>query len=235
MDMAEENISSGTINRKITALRSYFKFLQMQGGKMKNPMAKIIAPKMAKRKTDFISEDEMMKILDEEYNADDFDSLRNHLIIEILYSTGMRRAELAGLEESDISFYDKTVKVFGKRRKERIIPLNERTLELIGKYLDMKRKCGINNTSFLVNRKGKALSVNQIYTIVHNILLPYDIEKKSPHVFRHTCATHLINHGAEINNVKNLLGHASLTTTQVYTHTTIEILKREYKENFKGV
>jgi integrase/recombinase XerC len=234
MELSEKGISSRSIDRKIVALRSYFRFVEKEDKDFINPMPKIIAPKMSKRKPVFIFEDDMQRLLNEKFKEDDFIELRNHMIIEILYATGMRRGEILGLKDDDINFYNKEIKVFGKRSKERIIPIGDELIDTITKYIDFKRRCELRKDVFLVNKDNREMSKKQLYDMVEKKLIGVNISKRSPHVFRHTCATHLLNEGADINNVKNLLGHSSLSATEVYTHTTIEELKKEYKRSFPG-
>lgn len=235
MDLSEKGISNRSINRKITALRTYFNYLEKTDGNIVNPMSKILAPKIPARKMSSLSNDDIQMLLKEEYDENDFESLRNHLIIEILYCTGIRRAELLGLKESDISFSNYYLKVLGKRRKERIVPINQKIVDDLTKYIDLKQRLDIKEEFLFVDKKGKVLTEGKLYYMIHNKLLSCGAEKKSPHVFRHTCATHLIENGAEINNVKNLLGHVSITTTEKYIHSTIEQLKKEYKNAFKSI
>lgn len=234
MELSEKGISSRSIYRKIATLRAYFRFIEKDDKDFINPMSKIIAPKMSKRKPVFIFEDDMQRLLSEKPKEDDFIEQRNYMIIEILYATGMRQGELLGLKDDDINLYDNEIKVFGKRRKERIIPIGQQLIDSITKYIDFKRRCDLRKDVFLVNKDNKPMSKKQLYDMVEKKLIGVNISKKSPHVFRHTCATHLINEGADINNVKNLLGHSSLSATEVYTHTTIEELKKEYKRSFPG-
>lgn len=235
MDLSEKGVSNRSINRKISALRTYFNYLEKQDEKIINPMPKIIAPKIPQRKMSFISKDDMQELLNEDYDTTNLIELRNHIIIEILYCTGIRQAELLGIKEKDISFSNYSFKVLGKRRKERIVIINQKIVDDLIKYIDLKHRLNIKEEFLFVDKKGKALSENQLYNMIHKKLLVYSVEKKSPHVFRHTCATHLIDNGAEINNVKNLLGHVSITTTEKYIHTTIEQLKEEYKNAFKSI
>jgi integrase/recombinase XerC len=234
MELSEKGISSRSIDRKIAALRSYFRFVEKEDKDFINPMPKIIAPKMSKRKPVFIFEDDIERLLSQKPKEDDIMDLRNYMIIEILYATGMRRGEILGLKDDDINFYNKEIKVFGKRSKERIIPIGDELIDTITKYIDFKRRCELRKDVFLVNKDNKPMSKKQLYDMVEKKLMGINISKRSPHVFRHTCATHLLNEGADINNVKNLLGHSSLSATEVYTHTTIEELKKEYKRSFPG-
>lgn len=239
MQLKHDNISSRSINRKIATLRSYYRFLTLKYpeifSKTGNPMVKIIAPKVAKRKISQVFEEDMQQLLEEVPNEDDFISFRNYFIMEVLYCTGIRRSELLGLKNSDFNLQAKQIKVFGKGKKERIIPLGEKIIEHFIKYIGIKQRLNLNNEFLIVDENDKVLSEYKLYYLVHKRLENINVGEKSPHVFRHTCATHLLNNGAEINNVKNLLGHTSLSATEVYTHTTIEQLKKEYKNSFKSI
>lgn len=235
MDMADKGITNRSIARKLTALRTYFFYKETVDKDTKNPMNKIVAPKIAKRKMSFISEQEIKKLLNEQYNEEDFLSLRDKLIIELLYATGVRRSELINIKQSDISFERECIKVMGKRKKERMVPVNKKIVADLIKYIDLKQRLNIKETVLFVDKKGKPMSVNSLYYMVHKKLENYDVNKKSPHVFRHTCATHLVGNGAELNNVKTLMGHASVATTELYTHTTLEQLKQEYKKAFQHI
>lgn len=239
MQLKHDNISSRSINRKIATLRSYYRFLTLKYPEIfsqtGNPMAKIIAPKVAKRKISQVFEEDMQQLLEEVPNEDDFISFRNYFIIEVLYCTGIRRSELLSLKNSDFNLQAKQIKVFGKGKKERIIPLGEKIIEHFIKYIGIKQRLNLNNEFLIVDENNKVLSEYKLYYLVHKRLENINVGEKSPHVFRHTCATHLLNNGAEINNVKNLLGHTSLSATEVYTHTTIEQLKKEYKNSFKSI
>lgn len=235
MDMADKGITNRSIARKLTALRTYFFYKETMDKDTKNPMNKVVAPKIAKRKMSFISKQEIKKLLSEQCNEDDFLSLRDKLIIELLYATGVRRSELVNIKQADISFERECIKVMGKRKKERIVPVNKKIVGDLIKYIDLKQRLNIKETVLFVDKKGKPMSVNSLYYMVHKKLEDYDVNKKSPHVFRHTCATHLVGNGAELNNVKTLMGHASVATTELYAHTTLEQLKQEYKKAFQHI
>ncbi len=233
MTLTESKVTARSINRKISSLKTYFRWRETLDKDFKNPMLKIIPPKMSKRKLAAITNDDMAILLQNRPNEDDFDAFRNYLIVEILYSTGIRQAELLGIDEKDISFSSRQLRVIGKGSKERIIPIDTKLINDILKYIDTKKRYNIEESKLMVTKKGKVLSKYMLYSIVHKLLENINVSERSPHVFRHTCATHLINEGADIVNVKNLLGHVSLKTTEVYTHTTIEELKKEYKRSFE--
>ncbi len=235
MDLADKGITNRSIARKIAALRTYFSYIESLDESITNPMTKIIAPKIAKRKMSFISKEEIQKLLNEQYDESDFISLRNKLIVEILYATGVRRSELVGIKHSDISFDRECIKVLGKRKKERVVPINKKIVTDIIKYIDLKQRSNIEGVFLFTDKKGKPMKATALYYMIHKKLEGYEVNKKSPHVFRHTCATHLVGNGAELNNVKTLLGHASVATTELYTHTTVEQLKQEYKKAFQHI
>lgn len=232
VSLVDANVSNNSINRKISSLKTYYKFLLKTGQISETPLAKHKALKTAKKVQIPFSETEVEDVLELFQDANDFESVRNKLIVELFYSTGMRRAELIGLKISDISEIQKNIKVLGKRNKERIIPLLPSVLTTISRYKHFRRKLATIHASeiLLLTKKG-----NPIYeTLVYRVITRYFSEtslkvKKSPHILRHSFATHLLNEGAELNAVKELLGHASLASTQVYTHNSIATLKEVYK------
>lgn len=223
-------ITNLSINRKIASLRAYFHFLVKREEVEKNPLIKILPVKSSKRNPVFIMEEDMEHIINMNYE-DSFEGRRDKLIIELLYSTGMRKAELLNLEEKDFDYSKGEVRVFGKRRKERIIPLHKDLIYLIKEYCNERNSLGVSNSKLFINKKLSPLSRFQLDAIVKKDLSSAQVERKSPHVLRHTFATHLLNEGADIMNVKELLGHASLEATQIYTHNTIEKLKNVYKQS----
>jgi len=227
--LLEKGLSASSVNRKLSTLKSYFKFLSRSGVVDQNPAQKVSGPKTKKKLPGFVDEGQMQKVFSELVFADNFVGQRNRLVIDLLYQTGMRRAELLQLREEDVDHYSLQLKVLGKRNKERIIPFNLELKSSINKYLKLKRAEGFKNPLLLVSAKDKALSAVSLTKIVKDVLSQVTTSsKKSPHVLRHSFATHLLNHGADINAVKELLGHANLATTQVYTHNTIEKLKKSY-------
>lgn len=236
VQMMENNISARSVNRKKATLNTFFKFLNKQGVLSENPMNKVLSPKTSKRLPAFIEEDKMRKLLDE-YSLkqdDGFENVRDLLIIEMFYLTGMRLSELVNLKESDISIFNLTIKVLGKRSKERIIPFNNKLKLLIENYLVVKNQTFADETSdkyFFLTSKGKKVYQKLVYRrVIYYLSIITSQEKKSPHVLRHTFATHMLNHGADLNSIKEILGHANLSATQVYTHNTIEKLKTVYKQ-----
>jgi integrase/recombinase XerC len=231
VEMMENGISARSITRKLTTLKSFYKFLLREGTMEINPMRKIVSPKMSKRLPVFVEKDKMEKLFDQVEFGDGYPGIRNKLILELFYATGMRLSELVNLKESDIDFHHDTIKVLGKRNKERLIPFGDKFESLINVYLEEKRKTFGDTNDLILTDKGKRIYARMVYRIVTAYLNQVTtLEKKSPHVLRHTFATHLLNNGAELNAIKELLGHANLSATQVYTHNTIENLKRIYKQ-----
>ncbi|MBP6623874.1 MAG: tyrosine-type recombinase/integrase [Chitinophagaceae bacterium] len=230
--MREDEIQARSINRKISTLKSFYKFLLKKEIVSKSPMVKIISPKSTKRLPSFVNEKNMEQLVNHVEFSADFKGLTERLIIEILYQTGMRRSELQGIKMSDIQTYQKSIKVLGKGNKERIIPIQPALLALIKRYQDERRLIvQEDHDLLLVRQNGKALYPKYIDLVVRKYLgLATTLEKKSPHVLRHTFATHLLNQGADLNAVKELLGHANLTATQIYTHNTIDKLKEIHRK-----
>lgn len=228
VSLSEKGISSRSINRKIASLRAYFHFLIKQNEVEKNPMTKILAVKNPKRNPVFVMEEDIENVLNLEYE-DSFWGRRDSLIVELLYATGMRRSELINLEIKDFDFERNEVRIFGKRRKERIVPIHKDLIKRIENFYKESLSLNNNHSKLFVNKRGNAISEMSVYDIVKKSLSFAQVEKRSPHVLRHTFATHLLNEGADIMNVKEMLGHANLEATQIYTHNTIEKLKKVYK------
>lgn len=235
VSLMEQHITPRSVNRKKAALNSFFKYLNKHGLSTENPMNKVLSPKTVKRLPAFVEEEKMKTLLDEYIPQQDnsFITLRDQLIIEMLYNTGMRLSELVNLKTADVNGFSMTIKVLGKRNKERIIPYNNRLQKLIKEYIDLRQKTILEPCDyFFVTTKGKKVYQKLVYRVVIyylNTITSQD--KKSPHVLRHTFATHMLNHGADLNSIKELLGHANLSATQVYTHNTIEKLKTVYKQS----
>ena len=232
VQMMEHKITPRSINRKLSTLKSFFKFLMRKGVVKKSPLSKVLAPKTSKRLPVFVEKAGIEKLLTEIEFSEDFEGKRDKMILDLFYNTGMRRSELNNLKETDIDSYNSQIKVLGKGNKERIIPIQPQLRAALKEYMDMKNQSIATPSIYLfVNMEGKLLNPSNIYQIVKKYLnLITTIDKKSPHVLRHTFATHLMNNGADINAVKELLGHASLAATQVYTHNTIDKLKNIYKQ-----
>lgn len=231
--LTQQGLTARSVNRKISSLKAYFKWVEVNDADFKNPMLKIVSPKISQRKLVAITNSDIFNLLQQRPKEDDLECFRNYLIIEILYSTGIRQAELLKIEHQDISVKNKQLRVLGKGNKERVIPIGEKLMSDIMKYIELKYRFNISGNRLMTTKNGRQLSKYQLYSIVHKILEGVSVSVHSPHVFRHTCATHLVDNGANIVNVKNLLGHASLKATEVYTHTSIEQLKKEYRRSFE--
>lgn len=233
ISLSEGDLDASSINRKIACLRSYYKFLLHEEIIATSPMLKVKVLKTKNKLPHFVKEPDMASLLDTGIFENDHNGLRQQLILELLYGTGMRLSELINLKENQINLRDQTLKVLGKRNKERIIPFNASLVAIIEKYLaERNRMVGMQeNGLLLLTDKGKKLYPVMVNLIVKKYLKLFSsVEKKSPHVLRHTYATHLLNKGAEINAVKDLLGHSSLAATQVYTHTTMDRLKKTFDQ-----
>jgi len=232
--LLDHQISENAVGRKISTLRSFYKHLLREKELKVNPMLLIKAPKVPKRLPVFIEEVKMDSLLDNEANfEDDFSGKRNKIVLELLFGTGMRLAELLRVKETDLNFYEGTIKVLGKRNKERIIPLYGELINQLKDYLAIKsiEKFDNKTTTLIVTNTGASAYPKLIYRIVNRYLtLISTQDKKSPHVLRHSFASSLLNRGADLNAIKELLGHASLAATQVYTHNSVERLKSIYKQ-----
>ena len=232
--LEDEKLQATSVNRKISCLRSFYKHLIRNEVVSKNPMAKITSLKMKKKLPLFLEQAQMENLLDQMEFGEGFKGVRDKLIIELLYCTGMRRAELIGLRVSNVNRSNQGIKVLGKRNKERIIPLSQCSLSLIEEYEVLARDSfgALKQDGFLlIDDNGEKMSDGFVYRKVNRYLrLVTTIEKKSPHILRHTFATHMLNNGADLNAIKELLGHSSLAATQVYTHNSIEKLTQIYKQ-----
>jgi integrase/recombinase XerC len=233
IDLMDRGLSPLSVDRKIVALRAYFRFLVKEGKIEKNPAIHIKPPKKGKRIVKFLEEEEIIKVLDDIDYPDDYEGKRDRLILEMLYGTGIRLSELTGLKMKNIDLKTGLIKVLGKRNKERIIPINNTLKIKISDYLQSRDLFmeGLSSEHFFLTDKMNSLYPMLVYRVVKNYMEKYISRTSvSPHVLRHTFATHLINRGADINSIKELLGHANLAATQIYTHTTIERLKNVYKQ-----
>ena len=231
--LIESKQSPRSVNRKIASLRSFYKFLLKRSKISKDPTNKIRILKSGKNIPDFVKENDILKLFDEYDFGDSFEGIRDKLLLELLYGTGIRLSELINARHKDISFFNQTIKVIGKRNKERIIPLNTELQMLIKQYeLLKKQKLEKNGSEYLiVTNSGEMCYPMMVYRTVRKYLnLFATIDKRSPHVLRHSFATHLLNKGAELNAVKDLLGHSSLAATQVYTHNSLEKLKKVFDQ-----
>lgn len=233
VDLMQKKMTTKTINRKFSTLRTFFLFLKRENKIKTNPTKKVIAPKIGKRLPSIIQKKEINDLLGNTWFSNNFFGVRDKTIIVILYNTGMRRAELINLKDNDFDFYNKTLKVLGKGNKERIIPMTDELVESIKFYFE-KRNDYFERNDFLntlVTDKGNKLYPKFVYNTVNKYLnIVSTVEKKSPHILRHSLATHLADEEVELNAIKTLLGHANLSATQIYTHNSIEKLKRAYKK-----
>ena len=231
VSLVDLNISNRSINRKMSSLKSFYKFLQKTDQIKTNPLAKHKALKVEKKVQVPFSEEEINSVLNKINHADSFEGVRNKLIIELFYATGIRRIELINIKVKNIDLESKTVKILGKRNKERVIPLLNMLVDSIKTYLEKRKSLEkIEDKDYLLlTVKGVKLYETLVYRIINEYFsLASSKVKKSPHILRHSFATHLLNQGAELNAVKELLGHSSLAATQVYTHNSIAELKKVY-------
>jgi integrase/recombinase XerC len=229
VSLMEQKVSPRSVNRKITTLKTFYKFLLRQKTVSDNPMLKIQSPKTSKRLPVFVEKEKMDVLLDNIEFGDDEEGIRNKLIIEMFYSTGMRLTELINLKSTNIDLNSNQLKVLGKRNKERIIPFSNELRNKIQQYLEIRKRKA--SETLFISAKGKKMYEKFVYRIVNKYLSNVTtIDKKSPHVLRHTFATHMLNNGADLNAIKELLGHANLAATQVYTHNTVEKLKNVHKQ-----
>jgi len=221
----EKNLSVRTIARHLSTLRSFFKFLTREGHLKTNPTLSLSSPKQEKHLPVFLTEDEATKLI-EAVVAKDERGLRDRAVLETFYSTGIRISELAGLKVDDIDFIGSVVKVLGKGRKERIVPIGEQAIRAIRTYLEKRKK---QSEALFLNKSGKRMTVRGIRNLVQKYVLIASMKHGiSPHTLRHSFATHLLNRGADLRSVQELLGHVNLSTTQIYTHLTTERLKSVY-------
>mgnify|MGYP000813145597 FL=1 len=230
VSLMDEKISPVSVNRKLSSLKSFFKFLMKQGFVSVNPLRFVTGPKTKKPLPTFVKEKDMEELLDGDGFDEDFEGVRDRLILEMLYDTGIRRSELIGIQDFDVDFGAMQIRVTGKRNKQRLIPFAEGLKNLIQAYTEVRnREVGSESGWFFVRKNGEQLSAGIVYTIVKKKLSEIPtLAKRSPHVLRHSFATSMLNNGAELNAVKELLGHSSLASTSIYTHTTFEELKKVY-------
>lgn len=229
--LMEAGMSPVSVNRKVSSLKSFFRYLLRTGSIRVNPCQNLQGPKKPKNLPDFIDESATGMAFSPLPEEKGFTASRDLLIMELLYQTGIRRAELLNLKESDVDLAELQIKVVGKRNKERMIPVSLQLNRNLADYISVKKQEGLQSHWLFVTPRDKPLNPSALARIVKQYLSPLTTAgKKSPHVLRHTFATHMLNNGADINAVKELLGHASLAATQVYTHNSIEKLKRHYKQ-----
>jgi len=231
VSLVDDGVINRTINRKISSLKSFYKFLQKIKQISSNPLASHKVLKTAKEIQVPFSKEEVHKVISEIETEDTFEGVRDKLIVEMFYSTGMRRAELINLEIGSIDFSNSMVKVLGKRNKERLIPLLPSVLKSVKRYLELRDELLQKNTAFFLTQKGNKIYETLVYRVINNYFSRVSSKvKKSPHILRHSFATHLLNEGADLNSVKELLGHSSLASTQVYTHNSLEQIKKVYNQ-----
>ena len=232
VSLMDKGYTSTSINRKLSSLRSFYKFLLRKGEVCVNPLQKITGPKNKKPLPNFLRESEMDKLLDEVDFGEGFKGCRDHMIIEMFYATGMRLSELIGLDDKNVDFSSLLIKVTGKRNKQRLIPFGEELKNAMIEYVNVRNEIVQARTdAFFVRESGERLSHSIVENLVkRNLSKVVTLKKRSPHVLRHTFATTMLNHDAELGAIKELLGHESLATTEVYTHTTFEELKKVYNQ-----
>jgi len=226
-------MSPKSVNRKISSLRSFYKYLIKKSIVDKNPMLKVISPKIPRRLPDYVSKTDIAILFDSISLGNTYCEARNYIIMLLLYNTGMRKSELIGLTDESVDYAQKRIAVVGKGNKQRIIPVTNDLLTKIRKYIQIRNQSFECREAFLLlTDKGKPMYPKLVYNVVNRVLVSMATStKKSPHILRHTFATHMANNGAELNTIKELLGHASLAATQVYTHNSIEKLKDVYSRS----
>jgi len=233
VSLLDNNYSAVSVHRKISCLRVFYRYLRKEGIVKTDPLEKVSLPKRKKSLPVFVEEEALVNLLDNYSFGEGFAGIRNRTIIEMFYVTGMRRSELIGLSNTDVDLSEGSVKVTGKRNKQRIIPVVRQFVRRLEEYINIRNEHipAVNDGWFFITDKGNKLYDKYVYNVVNRYLaMVTTIEKKSPHVLRHTFATHMLNRGADLNSIKELLGHANLSATQIYTHNTFEKLKKIYKQ-----
>ena len=229
VSLVDADISNNSINRKVSALKSFYKFLQRTEQIEFNPLSKHKALKVPKKVQVPFTTKEINAVIQNIEIEDNFDSLRNKLLVELLYSTGIRRTELINIKEIDVNLSEKTIKVLGKRNKERFVPILKSVLSTLNQYIELRTKNRVNSEFLLTTSKGNKLYETLVYRIINSYFSQVSSKvKKSPHILRHSFATHMLNEGADLNSVKELLGHSSLASTQVYIHNSLDAIKKVY-------
>lgn len=230
LSLKDKEVSNRSIGRKVACIRLYFNYLCREKVIEENPMLKITAPKVTKSRRDYVFANEMERLLKVKSMDTSFSGVRDSLILELLYSTGIRQSELLDLSDEDIDFVQMQIKVLGKGRKERLIPVHSEIMGRVKAYIDLKKANGITLNCFLINNKFLPMSKKQLYSFVcKEVESLQSINKSSPHTLRHSFATNTLAEGADLMAIKELMGHSTIASTQVYTHTTIEELKKAYK------
>lgn len=231
VSLVDADISNRTINRKVSSLKSFYKFLQKSEQIVINPLSKHKALKIAKKVQVPFTAKEINNVIENISKENNFTAIRNKLIVELFYSTGIRRTELIHIKEKNISFSNGTIKVLGKRNKERFVPLLNSVATTLKSYLKIKRDYSKNLEELFITENGNKIYETLVYRIINSYFSQVSSKvKKSPHILRHSFATHLLNEGANLNSVKELLGHSSLASTQVYTHNSLDAIKKVYKQ-----
>ena len=230
--LMDDGLAPTSVNRKLSSLRAYYRFLRKKKVVAADPLRKIVGPKRKKPLPSFLKESEMDCLLDEISYGDGFEACRDKMIVELFYLTGVRLSELIGLDDSDVDFSSMQIKVTGKRNKQRLIPFGENLKDSLLHYLKVRNEAFPNvRGAFFLLKNGKRMYAGRVYEIVkRNLSKVVSLKKRSPHVLRHTFATTMLNNDAELGAVKDLLGHESLATTEIYTHTTFEELKKVYEQ-----
>lgn len=233
MELMDAGMKATSVNRKLSSLRTFYKYLLRKGVISVSPVQNVHGPKKSKPLPQFVREGDMECLLCATAQGGAFDEIREHVILQFFYETGVRLSELVGLNEGDVDFFRKTIKVTGKRNKQRLIPIGEGLAESLKRYMEAKDECSCSSTlnPLFVTNKGERVYPGWVYRLVRkNLTQVVALKKRSPHVLRHTFATAMLNNEAELGAVKELMGHASVSTTQIYTHTTFEELKKAYSK-----
>lgn len=226
-----ESLTTRSVNRKLSALKSFFKYLQRNGDIETNPMNRVLSPKNKKPLPSFVEKEKMIDLFHQDLFPDNFEGARDKLILDIFYQTGIRLSELVNLRLTDLDLQGNTIKVYGKGKKERLIPISRELVASISYYNGKRDELKTSSEYLFTTSSGNKVYQKLVYRIVHKYLsMVTTLNKKSPHVIRHTFATHLLNNGADLNSVKEILGHSNLAATQVYTHNKFEKLKLIYKQ-----
>lgn len=230
--LMDRGCASSTINRKLSSIRTYYKYLLRRGEVVTDPLQKVTGPKKKKPLPVFLREGEVNRLLDDIDFGEGFEGCRDRMIIEMFYATGMRLSELIGLDDKDIDFSASLIKVTGKRNKQRLIPFDEELKCSMQEYVKVRNEAfPVRSDAFFIRKNGERLSRGIVaYIVKRNLSKVVTVKKRSPHVLRHTFATAMLNNGADLGSIKELLGHESLATTEVYTHTTFEELKKVYNQ-----
>lgn len=231
VSLIESGFTASTVHRKISSLRAFYRFMRKHGMIEADPMTTVRLPKKPRQLPVFVEEEALDRLLDDFQFGDNFSGNRDRTIVEFLYITGMRRSELINLRNEDVDLTSGQVKVTGKRNKQRVVPLTPGFVRTLESYINARNQAGYAGEWFFVTDRGNKMYDKGVYNIVKRYLsMVTTVEKKSPHVLRHSFATQMLNRGADLNSIKELLGHASLSATQVYTHNTFEQLKKVYKQ-----